>query len=132
MKNEGSTKIVLPALRGVMGEWVYYSCLMTLDELAKRVSYAEEIHNNKNLCKRVALALDERGPACYEPRRRLISGSTSSTTVLSARTCPRDVSRRCSKSATVSFSRHTRATRTFFPTAAKVARRIGGISPIVI
>jgi DNA sulfur modification protein DndB len=49
MKNEGSTKIVLPALRGVMGEWVYYSCLMTLEELAKRVSYAEEIHNNKNL-----------------------------------------------------------------------------------
>jgi hypothetical protein len=34
--------------------------------------------------------------------------------------------RRCSRSATVSLSRHTRATRTFFPSAARVARRMGG------
>lgn len=40
-------KIVLPALRGVMGDWVYYSCLMDLGELSSRVDYAEEIHNNK-------------------------------------------------------------------------------------
>ena len=42
-------EIVLPALRGVMGDWVYYSCLMGLDELSSRVHYAEEIHKNKAL-----------------------------------------------------------------------------------
>lgn len=42
-------EIVLPALRGVMGDWVYYCCLMNLGELSSRVQYAEEIHNNKAL-----------------------------------------------------------------------------------
>ncbi len=42
-------EIALPALRGVMGKWVYYSCLMSLDEISKRIQYAEEIHNNKKL-----------------------------------------------------------------------------------
>ena len=43
------TEIVLPALRGVMGDWVYYTCLMDLGELSTRVHYAEEIHKNKLL-----------------------------------------------------------------------------------
>ena len=42
-------EIVLPALRGVMGDWVYFSCLMGVDELSSRVHYAEEIHKNKAL-----------------------------------------------------------------------------------
>lgn len=42
-------KIVLPALRGIMGDWVYYSCLMDLGELSSRVHYAEEIHKNEAL-----------------------------------------------------------------------------------
>ena len=42
-------EIVLPALRGVMGDWVYYSCLMDLGEIGKRVRYAEEIHSNEAL-----------------------------------------------------------------------------------
>jgi DNA sulfur modification protein DndB len=42
-------EIILPALRGVMGRWVYYSCLMSLNEVAKRVSYADEIHKNEKL-----------------------------------------------------------------------------------
>ncbi|TGG91792.1 DGQHR domain-containing protein [Natronospirillum operosum] len=41
--------ITLPALRGVMGDWVYYTCLVGLDEIAKRVRFAEEIHSNRNL-----------------------------------------------------------------------------------
>lgn len=45
-KTEG---IILPALRGVMGSWVYYTCLMGIDEIARRVSYADEIHKNKKL-----------------------------------------------------------------------------------
>lgn len=42
-------KIVLPALRGLMGDWVYYSCLMNLNELANRVQFAKEIHKNESL-----------------------------------------------------------------------------------
>ena len=41
--------IVLPALRGLMGDWVYYSCLMDMGELSSRVHHAEEIHKNKAL-----------------------------------------------------------------------------------
>lgn len=66
---------------------------------------------------------------CY--RRRWISGSTSSITVFSLIALPSAVSRRRSSSAAVSFSPQTSATRTFFPTAARAARRIGGISPMV-
>ena len=42
-------EIILPALRGVMGDWVYYSCLMDLEELSSRVRYAQEIHKNEAL-----------------------------------------------------------------------------------
>lgn len=42
-------KITLPALRGVMGDWVYYTCLINLNEISKRVRFAEEIHKNHNL-----------------------------------------------------------------------------------
>ena len=41
--------IFLPALRGVFGDWVYYSCLMPIQELAERVSYAREVHPSKKL-----------------------------------------------------------------------------------
>jgi DNA sulfur modification protein DndB len=41
--------IILPALRGIMGDWVYYSALMQISEVSNRVSYANEIHKNKNL-----------------------------------------------------------------------------------
>ncbi len=49
MKKKKLKQIVLPALRGIMGDWVYYSCLMDLEELSARVRYAEEIHKNKFL-----------------------------------------------------------------------------------
>ena len=39
----------LPALRGLLGDWVFYSCLIPLREVAKRVSYAEELHQNAKL-----------------------------------------------------------------------------------
>lgn len=44
-------EIFLPTLRGSMGEWVYYSCLMPLKELSERVSFASELHTNKELSK---------------------------------------------------------------------------------
>lgn len=41
--------ILLPALRGIMGDWIYYTCLMSLDEISKRISFANEIHKNEQL-----------------------------------------------------------------------------------
>ena len=41
--------ITFPALRGVMGEWVYYPTLMRMDEIANRVDFATDIHKNKKL-----------------------------------------------------------------------------------
>jgi len=38
-----------PALRGRMGDWAYYSVLMTLEELADRVTYAHQIRENNML-----------------------------------------------------------------------------------
>src|SRR5207248_1544309 len=34
----------MPALRGRFGDWAFYSVLMTLDQVAHHVRYAEEIH----------------------------------------------------------------------------------------
>ena len=42
-------EIALPALRGLMGDWIYYSCLMSMDEISQRVQYADEIHQNQYL-----------------------------------------------------------------------------------
>lgn len=39
----------IPALRGRMGDWAYYSTLMKLREVARRVEYAEELHQSHSL-----------------------------------------------------------------------------------
>ena len=52
-------EIVLPALRGVMGDWVYYSCLMDLGQLNSRVRYAKEIHQNEALSDMIQRQLQE-------------------------------------------------------------------------
>lgn len=49
IEKKKSKSIALPALRGLMGNWVYYSCLMNMDEIAQRVQYVDEIHQNENL-----------------------------------------------------------------------------------
>lgn len=49
MKKAETNHVVLPALRGVMGDWVFYSCLMNLYEISKRIQYADEVHSNKSL-----------------------------------------------------------------------------------
>jgi len=38
-----------PALRGRFGDWIYYSCLMPMGDVTKRLSFAEEIHESKKL-----------------------------------------------------------------------------------
>lgn len=49
MTEKKTEQIVLPALRGIMGNWVYYSCLMELKQLSMRVQYAKEVHKNEHL-----------------------------------------------------------------------------------
>lgn len=49
MNKNNIEPIILPALKGIMGNWVYYSCLMSLDQVARRIRYAEEVHKNKSL-----------------------------------------------------------------------------------
>jgi DNA sulfur modification protein DndB len=41
--------MLLPALRGYMGDWTYYTCLMRAKDIADRVNYADEVHTNKGL-----------------------------------------------------------------------------------
>lgn len=39
----------LPALKGRIGKWAFYTALMTLDEVNERVYLSDEIYKNKNL-----------------------------------------------------------------------------------
>ena len=59
MTHSHPTQIILPALRGVMGRWVYYSCLMPFSELSSRVRYADEVHTNARLSEMIQRSLDE-------------------------------------------------------------------------
>ena len=58
MTAEKPTRLLLPALRGIMGDWVYYSCLMSLDELSSRVDYAGDIHKHTRLSEMIQRRLD--------------------------------------------------------------------------
>jgi DNA sulfur modification protein DndB len=40
-----------PALRGRFGDWIYYSCVMPMKDVTKRLSFADEIHRSKKLSK---------------------------------------------------------------------------------
>lgn len=51
-------RLVLPALRGAVGDWIYYSCLMPIDEVARRINYAEEIHPDKALSALIQRSLE--------------------------------------------------------------------------
>ncbi len=50
--------ITMPALRGSFGDWIFYSCLMPVAEVGTRVSYAEEIHQDKALSQLIQRALE--------------------------------------------------------------------------
>ena len=41
--------LALPALRGSFGDWTYYSTVVPMPELARRVSFADDIHDNTAL-----------------------------------------------------------------------------------
>ncbi len=57
MSEKNLEQIILPALRGVMGNWVYYSCLMQLGELSSRISFARDIHKHQGLSSMIQRAL---------------------------------------------------------------------------
>lgn len=41
--------IFVPALRGIFGDWVYYSCILPISEFEKRVNFADQLHERKEL-----------------------------------------------------------------------------------
>ena len=49
----------VPALRGLFGDWAYYSCLMSLGEVSRRVTFAKELHKNKALSALIQRELKE-------------------------------------------------------------------------
>ncbi len=55
-----SGSIVLPALRGMMGDWVYYCCLVDLPTLASRVDYADELHKSERLSEMIQRQLKDK------------------------------------------------------------------------
>ncbi len=50
--------VILPALRGVMGDWVYYSCLMQITDISSRVSFADDVHEHQGLSDMIQRALN--------------------------------------------------------------------------
>lgn len=44
-----SDKVILPSLRGTMGDWFYYVTVMKFRDVAQRVSMADEIHQSERL-----------------------------------------------------------------------------------
>ena len=58
--DSSSASIVLPALRGLMGDWVYYCCLVDLPTLASRVDYAHELHNSERLSEMIQRQLEDK------------------------------------------------------------------------
>lgn len=56
-KTSGIERYYLPALRGIFGDWVYYSCTMSMAQVTKRIRFAEEIHKSQELSKMIQRAL---------------------------------------------------------------------------
>ena len=58
MMEKGLQPAILPALRGVMGNWVYYSCLMQFGDLSSRVDFADYVHDHDGLSEMIQRALN--------------------------------------------------------------------------
>lgn len=52
-------RLFLPALRGYMGDWTYYSCLMQAKQVAQLVRYADEVHTNQGLSDLIQRRLEQ-------------------------------------------------------------------------
>ena len=53
--------ILLPALQGQFGNWVYYSAIMPLSEVRQRIGFARELHNNRRLGELIQRQLQDSG-----------------------------------------------------------------------
>ena len=53
--------ILLPALQGQFGDWVYYAAIMPLSEVEDRVGFAHLLHRNKNLGELIQRQLQDSG-----------------------------------------------------------------------
>ena len=42
-------KLYLPSLRGYIGDWIYYSCIMKIKDASSRIYFAKELHKSKSL-----------------------------------------------------------------------------------
>ena len=62
MTDDTPGPLLLPALRGVMGSWTYYSALVDLQELADRVEFADEIQTHKGLSDMIQRGMDLKRP----------------------------------------------------------------------
>ncbi len=49
-----------PALRGRLGDWAFYSVLMNLEQIAKNIRYAKEIHKSTKLSELIQRELDDK------------------------------------------------------------------------
>lgn len=56
------SRYYLPSLRGIFGDWVYYSCLMPMSDVVKRIRYADEMHQSEKLSEMIQREL-KRGRA---------------------------------------------------------------------
>ena len=55
-----ATTLQIPAMRGVMGDWIYYVALLPFREISNRIKKTEEIHSSKLLRMMIQRALTNR------------------------------------------------------------------------
>lgn len=53
--------ILLPALQGEFGDWIYYAAVVPLGEIKDRVGFARELHQNKSLGELIQRQLQDTG-----------------------------------------------------------------------
>ena len=53
--------ILLPALQGQFGDWVYYAAIMPLSEVKDRIGFAHLLHRNRNLGELIQRQLQDSG-----------------------------------------------------------------------
>lgn len=59
-------KLILPCLRGQIGDWIYYVTLLKFDDVANRVSMVPEIHKNIGLSNLIQREISDRTSGIVE------------------------------------------------------------------
>lgn len=54
-----NNRLVIPCLRGFMGTWTTYSCMMRLSDIAELVGFADELHNIEKLSDQIQRELND-------------------------------------------------------------------------